>query len=173
MNLNVPSTSLLLSPLDHPKVRQHRHDLSARHGPNHRRDGNPFPQRAPRGRHRLRYGQRTLLPPLSLLQIVVCSNHLPHDGKYLTTKDKHKTLLKTVDFVPSKPLPDEQAAAVEQAIRYGALVGEGTVNARIWANEQSSELNPRSLELLCRRICERDNVEFKVLQVDLRSEGEA
>lgn len=110
---------------------------------------------------------------LSLLQIVVCSNHLPHDGKYLTTKDKHKTLLKTVDFVPSKPLPDEQAAAVEQAIRYGALVGEGTVNARIWANEQSSELNPRSLELLCRRICERDNVEFKVLQVDLRSEGEA
>lgn len=110
---------------------------------------------------------------LSLLQIVVCSNHLPHDGKYLTTKDKHKTLLKTVDFVPSKPLPDEQAASVEQAIRYGALVGEGTVNARIWANEQSSELNPRSLELLCRRICERDNVEFKVLQVDLRSEGEA
>ena len=110
---------------------------------------------------------------LSLLQIVVCSNHLPHDGKYLTTKDKHKTLLKTVDFVPSKPLPDEQAASVEQAIRYGALVGEGTVNARIWANEQSSELNPRSLELLCRRICERDNVEFKVLQVDLRSECEA
>lgn len=104
---------------------------------------------------------------------MVCSNHLPHDGKYLTTKDKHKTLLKTVDFVPSKPLPDEQAASVEQAIRYGALVGEGTVNARIWANEQSSELNPRSLELLCRRICERDNVEFKVLQVDLRSEGEA
>ena len=47
------------------------------------------------------------------------------------------------------------------------------MNARIWANEQSSELNPRSLELLCRRICERDNVEFKVLQVDLRSEGEA
>lgn len=62
---------------------------------------------------------------------------------------------------------------MEQAIRYGALVGESTVNARIWANEQSSEMNPRALELLCRHICERDNVEFKVLQVALRGASEA
>lgn len=89
-----------------------------------------------------------------------------HDGKYFTTKEKSKTLLKNVDFVPSKPLTDDQVTLVEQAINYGALVGEGTVNARVWANEQSSEMNPRSLELLCRRVCEKANVEFKVLQVD-------
>ena len=40
----------------------------------------------------------------------------------------------------------------------------GTVNARMWANEQSSEMNPRTLELLCREICDKNNIEISVLQ---------
>ena len=43
------------------------------------------------------------------------------------------------------------------------------MNARCWANEQASEMNPRTLELLCRQICDRDNVEISVLQAPDRS----
>ena len=35
----------------------------------------------------------------------------------------------------------------------------------MWANEQSSEMNPRTLELLCREICDKNNIEISVLQV--------
>ena len=46
------------------------------------------------------------------------------------------------------------------------------MNARCWANEQASEMNPRTLELLCRQICDRDNVEISVLQApDLHKES--
>ena len=53
---------------------------------------------------------------------------------------------------------------VDQAIRYGALLGEGTVNARLWANDQESEMNPRTMELLCRSIAQKNNLEFTVIQ---------
>lgn len=86
------------------------------------------------------------------------------DGKYQTTKDKEKILLKNVDLVPSTDNTAENAK-IEQAIKYGALLGEGTVNARLWANDQESEMNPRSLELLCRSIAQKNNLEFSVLQV--------
>ena len=43
------------------------------------------------------------------------------------------------------------------------------MNARCWANEQASEMNPRTLELLCRQICDR---EISVLQApDLHKES--
>ena len=46
------------------------------------------------------------------------------------------------------------------------------MNARCWANEQASEMNPRTLELLCCQICDRDNVEISVLQApDLHKES--
>lgn len=46
-----------------------------------------------------------------------------------------------------------------------------TVNARMWANAPSSEMNPRTLELLCRDICDKNSIEINVLQApDLRRE---
>lgn len=87
------------------------------------------------------------------------------DGKYITAKGKEKILLKNVDFVPATMVDDSESKKIDQAIKYGALLGEGTVNARLWANDQPSEMNPRSLELLCRSICQKDNIEFSVLQV--------
>ena len=56
---------------------------------------------------------------------MVCSNHLIHDGKYFTAKDKQKTLLKEVTFVPDKVAEAEDNAKIEQSIKYGALLGEG------------------------------------------------
>lgn len=92
----------------------------------------------------------------------MCSNHLVHDGKYFT-KEK-PTLLKEVTLIPDKPAEEADNAKLAQATKFGALLGEGTVNARSWANEQLSELDPRGLELLCRQICDRDNIEISVLQ---------
>lgn len=41
----------------------------------------------------------------------------------------------------------------------------------MWANEQSSEMNPRTLELLCREVCDKNNIEISVLQApDLHRE---
>lgn len=68
------------------------------------------------------------------------------------------------DAHPDKPAEEADNAKLAQATKFGALLGEGTVNARSWANEQSSELDPRGLELLCRQICDRDNIEISVLQ---------
>ena len=46
------------------------------------------------------------------------------------------------------------------------------MDARCWANEQTSEMNPRSLELMCRQICDRNNIEISVLQSpDLQKEN--
>ena len=91
------------------------------------------------------------------------------DGKYISPKEKEKILLRNVDLVPSTVPEEEESKKIEQAIKYGALLGEGTVNARLWANDQPSEMNPRAMELLCRNICEKDNIQFSVLQVkDLR-----
>lgn len=102
---------------------------------------------------------------------MVCSNHAIHDGKYFTTESKKKTLLKEVTLVPDKIAEPAENAKIEQAIKYGALLGEGTVNARMWANEQTSEMNPRFLELLCRQICDKNNIEIAVLQQpDLQQE---
>ena len=56
---------------------------------------------------------------------MVCSNHLIRDGKYFTTKDKQKTLLKEVTFVPDKVAEAEDNAKIEQSIKFGALLGEG------------------------------------------------
>lgn len=67
-------------------------------------------------------------------------------------------------LIPDKPAEEADNAKLEQATKFGALLGEGTVNARCWANEQASELDPRGLELLCRQICDRDNIEISVLQ---------
>ena len=58
----------------------------------------------------------------------MCSNHLIHDGKYFTTKDKQKTLLKEVTFVPDKIAEEADNLKIEQAIKYGALLGEGMYN---------------------------------------------
>lgn len=87
------------------------------------------------------------------------------DGKYQSLDDKEPILLKNVDLVPSTVVEESESKKIEQAIKYGALLGEGTVNARLWANDQSSEMNPRAMELLCRSICQKDNIEFNVLQV--------
>ena len=80
----------------------------------------------------------------------MCSNHLVHDGKYFT-KEK-PTLLKEVTLIPDKPAEEADNAKLAQATKFGALLGEGTVN------------DPRGLELLCRQICDRDNIEISVLQ---------
>lgn len=66
--------------------------------------------------------------------------HLVHDGKYFT-KEK-PTLLKEVTLIPDKPAEEADNAKLAQATKFGALLGEGTVNARSWANEQSSEAGP-------------------------------
>ena len=87
------------------------------------------------------------------------------DGKYISTIEKEKILLRNVDLVPSTVPEEEESKKIEQAIKYGALLGEGTVNARLWANDQPSEMNTRAMELLCRNICEQDNIQFSVLQV--------
>ena len=58
----------------------------------------------------------------------MCSNHLIHDGKYFTTIDKQKTLLKEVTFVPDKIAEEADNLKIEQAIKYGALLGEGMKN---------------------------------------------
>lgn len=85
----------------------------------------------------------------------------------MSTKEKEKILLRNVDLVPATVPEEEQSKQIEQAIKFGALLGEGTVNARLWANDQPSEMNPRAMELLCRHVCEKDNIQFTVLQVEI------
>lgn len=55
----------------------------------------------------------------------MCSNHLTNDGKYFTAKDKQKALLKEVEIFPSQIMEQTDAIKIEQAIKYGALLGEG------------------------------------------------
>ena len=73
----------------------------------------------------------------------MCSNHLANDGKYFTAKDKQKALLKEVEIFPSQisagnayqnalnsnaTTQTETLAKIEQAIKYGALLGEGCMS---------------------------------------------
>ena len=60
---------------------------------------------------------------------------------------------------------DDQDSTLENYINYGTILGEGTTNARFWANEQPSEMNPRSLEILCRKIAEENRIHIDVIQV--------
>ena len=98
-----------------------------------------------------------------MMQILVCSNHSILDGKY-KTNDK-KTYLKNVDLVYFGDKSDDQDSTLENYINYGTILGEGTTNARFWANEQPSEMNPRSLEILCRKIAEENRIHIDVIQV--------
>ena len=85
-----------------------------------------------------------------------------------------------MELFPSQIEDKQENQTIEQAVKFGALLGEGgsfslspkaTVNARMWANEQSSEMNPRTLELLCREVCDKNNIEISVLQApDLHRE---
>ena len=62
----------------------------------------------------------------------MCSNHLTNDGKYFTAKDKQKALLKEVEIFPSQIMEQADATKIEQAIKYGTLLGEGCMSHTVF-----------------------------------------
>lgn len=101
----------------------------------------------------------------SLSNTCVLSNYVRLDNKYFMDHGESRPKqMKQVSFTYDQVSEPVDHTQLEQYMKFGALVGEGTIQARDWSNEQAMNMNPRVFEGQCRDVCSRNDLALTVLQ---------